>query len=236
VPGDRLVFVGDYIDRGPDSRGVVERVLELCGGAWEGPVVTLLGNHEDMLLDELRVKPLYDRDTWRENGGLQVLKSYLENGSQGVEGRRADDLIPAPHLDFFYRLELWAEDEHAYYVHAGFSPEQLPHQSSRRDKLWGAYRWIEDTQHPLDKVVVFGHTPQSKQKQDGTWQFGGPKDWQPLNRPEKIGIDTGCGFGGPLTAVMLPEREFFSVSATEHPSVGTTSRESGIPGSAIDFG
>src|SRR4051812_3774703 len=52
-PGDSLVFVGDYIDRGPDSRGVVERVIEMQEGAWLGPVITLKGNHEWMFLDYL---------------------------------------------------------------------------------------------------------------------------------------------------------------------------------------
>jgi serine/threonine protein phosphatase 1 len=244
--GDTLVFVGDYIDRGPDSRGVIRIVQELqewgvakeCQAYWPGPVVTLIGNHEDMLLDHLRVEQgghrLYDAGLWESNGGVEAMKSFLgpvefarlidvaggrravtlkllEKVFLGVAAEGITSLLGQDLMNWFASLKLDYEDEHGYYVHAGFQPGKRPGQCSRFQKLWIRDEWIYDTKHRLDKPVIFGHTPQSTEVQSGIWQPGMKDSWKPLNRPEKIGIDTGSCYGGLLTAVMLPQREFFSV-------------------------
>lgn len=193
APGDTLLFVGDYIDRGPESKGVVDEVLRLRE-RWDGPLVFLLGNHEDMLLDQHRraqgERPVYDPLCWELNGGTACRRSYGEEG------------IPEDHWAFFLGLRLRYEDEHAHYVHAGFRPGQAPEECSRtaclmigEEFLGSAYCW--------DKPVVFGHTPQQPRGR-GSGYFA------PRNEPSRIGIDTGSCFGGYLTAVQLPERIFYT--------------------------
>jgi serine/threonine protein phosphatase 1 len=201
-PGDSLVLLGDYICRGPDSRGVVDRILALRSGGWDGPVITLMGNHEDMLLDydPARSQRRYHRGPWPGRDAL--LRSY---GVEWLEEKEIDGLafLPDAHLDFFRGLKFWHEDEHALYVHAGFAPGKRPEEATRQELLWIRERfWSAD--YTWRKPVVFGHRPQ---------RVPGSNVWRPLDRQEKIGIDTGCSQGGPLSAVRLPDRRFFSVDA-----------------------
>jgi serine/threonine protein phosphatase 1 len=213
VEGDTLLFVGDYIDRGPDSRGVVEQVLALREGAWPGPVVTLRGNHEDLMLDEERTRKQYDAGLWLENGGVETIRSYRCEISR-AEFRAGVGLsfLPDAHRVFFGSLDLWYEDAHALYVHAGMRPGYLPDSSSERELLWIRDEFIYSS-YEWGKPVVFGHTPQAVNNRRIC--LASEVQWGPLNRPEKIGIDTGVCYGGPLTAVMLPEREFFVVAPSE---------------------
>jgi len=202
--GDTLVFIGDYIDRGPDSRGVIDIILEQSLGGWAGPVVTLKGNHEILMMDALTKRPRYGFDAWMQNGGLETVGSY----TGGRMTRSWLDAVPVPHLEFLNTLRDWYEDDHGIYVHAGLTPERRPEECNE-----DAWQWIRgefiDSDYHWGKVVVFGHTPQYAPYDRPIID---PKDlpWCPLDRPEKIGIDTGAAYGGPLSAVMLPEREFFS--------------------------
>jgi len=203
APGDRLVFIGDYIDRGPDSRRAVELALA-APRRWPGPVTPLKGNHEAMLLRALEGDPEMTL-LWLENGGIETLASY------GIRLGEPDwrERFPADHVAFFRSLRLWDEDEHAYYVHAGFEPGVPPAENDEETLLWIREAFIE-SDYAWEKPVVFGHTPQY------TLPPGRGFDlkrlvWRPLVRPEKIGIDTGSAYGGPLTALVLPEREFVQV-------------------------
>ncbi len=202
-PGDSIVFVGDYIDRGPDSRGVIDIVLELRQGKWEGPVVSLKGNHEVLMIDSLSRKPLMEED-WLRNGGWDTMSSY----TSGAPNRRWTAFVPPSHLEFLEGLQNWHEDEHALYVHAGIPPGVPVAEAREEDLLWIREPFLE-SDYQWEKVVVFGHTPQYD-KPAGLVIDLDKMPWRPLDRPEKIGIDTGAAYGGPLSAVMLPEREFFS--------------------------
>ena len=175
-PADRLVFIGDYIDRGPDARGVVEYLLGLPGRP-----TFLLGNHDQMLLDALDTG---DLSLWFANGGEATLASY-----GGEVGR-----IPPTHRAFFRSLVPHAEIEGFVFVHAGIRPGIPLCEQSLDDLLWIREEFF-DSSARFERTVVFGHTPLRE-------VF--------LGR-DRIGIDTGCVYGGKLTCLKLPGREVVQV-------------------------
>ncbi|PIE55899.1 MAG: metallophosphatase [Desulfobulbus propionicus] len=180
---DQIVFLGDYVDRGPASKEVVETIIELQ--ASHPRVITLQGNHERMFFNYLAGG---DSSVFFRTGGLQTLASYdLEPGATVKD-------LPAEHRHFFANLLPYWEDAHAIYVHAGLQPGRHLSLQQASWYLWAKENFIKNT-YNFGKPVVFGHTAFS----------------EPLVRPEKIGIDTGAVYGGRLTAVLLPEQEFISV-------------------------
>lgn len=181
---DRLIFLGDYVDRGPNSYGVVEYLIELkkkCSRC-----VFLKGNHEYML-----EKYLVDGDsfTYMLNGGRQTIESYLKHTPTASE-----TLIPARHRAFFDSLLMYFETEDYIFVHAGLRPKIPLEKQSVQDMLWIRYDFIESA-YNHGKKIVFGHTPISS----------------PKIEPNKISLDTGVAYGGRLTCVQLPEEIFFQV-------------------------
>lgn len=186
---DHLVFVGDYVDRGPHSSGVINRLLDL---AERTPCTFLRGNHEALMLGYLDHGEF---DLWRVNGGIETLESY-RSGNGKIE-------IPERHVSFLKQTRMYYEEGEFFFVHAGL----LPHLSVRENVERGEERiflWERSHLHTdelaWEKTVVCGHTPQA----------------EPINRERLILIDTGCVYHmhqgmGRLTAVRLPEREFVSV-------------------------
>lgn len=207
APGDTLVFVGDYVDRGPDSRGVIDTVIELANGGWNGPVIPLRGNHEELMTDALSKRPRYGLDSWLTMGGYETVCSY----TGGEVSKKWFTSVPKLHAEFLVGLRSWWEDEHAFYVHAGLQPGAHPEELDDDVLLWAREEFIK-SEYAWEKVVVFGHTPQYEPPTTTVIDLE-KLPWRPLNRPEKIGIDTGVAYGGLLTAVILPEREFVSVRA-----------------------
>lgn len=182
----RFVFVGDYIDRGPDSSGVVDRLLEFRE---KQECVFLRGNHEQMLLDAY----FNDRlDMWLMNGGKSTLSSY---------GATYDNItVPDDHLEFYKSTQMYYETEDYFFVHAGLSPaktiaESLEDEQEVQEFLWERSH-LNAFETAWEKTIVFGHTPRP----------------HPIRKPKMIGIDTGCVYDslgyGKLTAVVLPEQEF----------------------------
>ncbi len=180
----RLVFIGDYIDRGPDSRGVVECILNLQKTFPPENIICLMGNHERMFLNFLEGR---EETFFLINGGAQTLASYPEF-AWNQRPRR----LPFTHEDFLQRLRLYYETEDYIFVHGGLRPG-LPLVAQQEEDLL----WIRDefilSDDDFGKRIIFGHTP-----------FRAP-----LVLPSKIGIDTGAVYGNRLTCLRLPETEFF---------------------------
>ncbi len=210
APDDTLVFLGDYIDRGPDSRGVVETLRRLPEQT-AGKVVLLRGNHEDALLGELDA-PSGGFLLPPSNGVAAAFHSFTELPPPTDGGLVAADhfarffdvgaWLPAPVVTWMRALPLWHRDAHATYVHAGLEGERaawrLPEDSSPKSLLWQRERdfFLEYAGPPL----VFGHTPTSDLP---------PSDESrrtPWTRGPLVGLDTGAGKGGPLSCLELPSR------------------------------
>ena len=179
---DTLVFIGDYIDRGPHSVEVVDYLIHLKKRVPE--VIFLKGNHEDML-DKFITGA--DRFTYLLNGGQQTLDSYLTKPVQS-------EFFPIPpdHMEFFKSLRLFYETEEFIFVHAGLRPRVPLKSQNTEDLLWIRNKFVS-TKYDFGKRVIFGHTPLKK----------------PLVEPNKIGIDTGAVYGNALTCVQLPDLVFF---------------------------
>ena len=198
-PGDRLVFLGDYIDRGPDSPGVIDRLIELDR---DHDCVFLLGNHESMFLDFLgwTDDAFFGGDAFLLNGGDRTLAGYgyFDREQTSRESFR----LPKAHEDFLLGLRLSHLEEAHFFVHAGVSLSHLRSgdlayvlsQSRPEDILWN--RTSGEVPHDFGVTMVYGHTPNE--------DFG--VRW---NSPYSIGVDTGAVYGGPLTAIRLPDEEIF---------------------------
>lgn len=182
----KIVFVGDYIDRGPDSKGVVDFLL---GFRREHDCVFIRGNHEQMMLDAVDQGNM---GPWMMNGAGDTLRSY------GISRELKE--LPDSHMAFYRDTKLYYETEEYFFVHAGLSPgitirQALEKESTIRQFLWERSH-LAAPETAWEKTVVFGHTPKH----------------EPVVRDRMIGIDTGCVYGsmgyGILTAALLPEVEF----------------------------
>jgi serine/threonine protein phosphatase 1 len=183
---DHLIFLGDYIDRGKDSRGVVDYILDLKRAS--RLVRCLRGNHEDIFLDFLRRR---DIQTFLVNGGFETLESYRINHQDCGENS-----IPQEHRAFFESLESWVELDEYYVVHAGFRPKVPLEEQTAEDIVWIRDPFIY-SDYNFGKKVVFGHTP----------------FMEPLVMANKIGLDTGAVYGNKLTCLELPLMKFHCVDA-----------------------
>lgn len=187
---DLVLFIGDYIDRGPDSKRTVDVLIALKA---EFPkTIFLKGNHEDMLLDYLGLGGR-GADVYMHNGGLETFRNY---GIQPYgEPAKILECFPADHKEFYTNLETGIELAEFLFVHAGINPAKTLVEQAHEDLFWIRRPFVE-APHSLNKTVVFGHTPFEDVL---------------LDLPYKIGIDTGLVYGNRLTCVELVNGKLLQV-------------------------
>lgn len=177
---DKLIFLGDYIDRGSDSRLVIEFIRNLQKN--NNNVIALKGNHEDMLLEY--VKGI--GHNWLCNGCGTTLDSY-----KGYEEQYVDD------IRWMSKLPLYHEDEHFVYVHAGIDVNKPMDKQDKNTLLWVRDPFL-NSRKQYHKTVVFGHTPTLYLNND---------DKPVYTFAKNIDIDTGCVYGGALSALIIENDE-----------------------------
>lgn len=178
-PEDTVVILGDFVDWGPDSRGVIEQLIRLKRRC---TVIPLRGNHEEMLLDAFELDPAMQ--CWLALGGDQTLNSYRD--------REAEHPIPSDHLRFIRSCQEFHETPTHIFVHANYEPD-LPLEQTGGEVL--RWRSIDDESmrpHQSGKTVVVGHTPQV--------------NGHVLDLGFLLCIDTDCSRGGWLTALDVHNR------------------------------
>lgn len=217
-PEDTIVFLGDYIDRGPNSAGVVAWVQDFITKT-PAKVVCLRGNHEDAWLQVLEAGwPEFIMP--RGNGCLECYRSFkgmpaptedeiptYEEYEEMFDGR----FLPAPVIEWMKTLPFFYEDEYAIYVHAGIKRQDggFPHPSVVDPQR--ALLWLRDRdffENYRGKLVVFGHTTtRTLPNELSTYTPEDPTDlWA---GPACVGLDTACGKGGFLTAFELPANRVY---------------------------
>jgi serine/threonine protein phosphatase 1 len=182
------VFLGDYIDRGPDSKRVLDRLVNYCVTQ---PTVCLLGNHETFLREFLKNPDVLP--VWNLCGGLETLFSYgltpkIETDAQDQRdvASELDRILPSSHREFLNSLKQYFICGDFFFVHAGVRPGICLTKQSEDDLLWIREDFLFSEDY-FGKVVVHGHTPVP----------------EPDVRPNRINIDTGAYATGRLTCLVL---------------------------------
>ncbi len=182
---DIVVALGDYVDRGPDSRGVIDRLIEL---EQQTEFIPLMGNHEEMMLRVVRESEPHH--AWLRYGGVETLDSYQFDGDLRF--------LPPAHELFFDSLRDYYESDDFFFTHACYDPA-LPLQLQTPEMLrWYSLAEGVPPPHPNGKTAVVGHTAQ--------------RNGEIFDAGHLMCIDTFCFGGGWLTAVDLHAREFWQAS------------------------
>lgn len=207
---DTLVFLGDLIDRGADAPGVVDDVIELQE-AQPDHVVTLRGNHEQMLLDCIDdgARIWFAPNT----GGARTFEQYTNSALRiksetdfDAAQRKIQDCVPDEHLNFFRSMPFYYEDEFALYVHAGLDQGKHPRDTEPWALLW--MRDMEFYKHYTGKPCLFGHTPTPFLPLRGRLGRHGIYICH-----SAIGIDTGYDIHSPLSCLELPDFNLYQAFA-----------------------
>jgi serine/threonine protein phosphatase 1 len=189
-PGDQLITLGDYIDRGPDSKGVIDRLIPLHVA---GQLVPLRGNHELMMLGA-KEGGLSELGFWLHCGGAEALLSYAEPGKDPT----LED-VPATHWHFVKHTCLdWYELDSHFFVHANVHPGLPLDQQLSQFLHWEILKPLWHIPHCSGKVMICGHTQQ--------------KSGEPLNLTSAICIDTWAYGGGWLTCLDVMTGEYWQAN------------------------
>lgn len=179
---DVIITLGDYVDRGDDSRGVLDRLIRLED---ECHFVPLLGNHEVMMLAAF--ESAVDRNFWLRFGGQETLQSY---------GGRME-LIPEEHLDFMRGLDLHYETATHFFLHANYAADLELDEQPDGLRFWQHISGFLPPPHQSGRIAVVGHTPQV--------------DGEVFDAGHLICLDTYCVGTGCLTAMDVDRREYWRV-------------------------
>lgn len=192
---DQLVLLGDYGDRGPDSKEVVERVIDLVENH---QAIALRGNHDQRLVDLIQINNGEIQKKFLEHGGRETLESYTNEVFHPDVFEHAVKHIRSEygrHIEFLKNLPLYYEDEAHIYVHAGINPSYV----SWKEQSDHDFMYIKGEFHRaklnMKKVIVFGHTRAIELHQTSDIWFG----------EGKIGIDGGCAYGMQLNGLMYQD-------------------------------
>lgn len=198
-PNAQVVFLGDYVDRGPDSAGVLDILArgQEAGRNW----ICLMGNHDRMMRHFLEERPRSDpymlvTHNWFHPsiGGRETLASYdldVDDGTRLYQvHERAQETVPAHHIRFLDRLLTHHETDDLLFVHAGIRPGVPLAEQSEDDLIWIRGEFHDDTrQHPW--LVVHGHTPVERATHYGN----------------RVNLDTGAGYGQPISVAVFEGTE-----------------------------
>jgi serine/threonine protein phosphatase 1 len=186
TPHDTIILLGDYVDRGPDSRAVLERLIVLSR---QCTLVPILGNHEEMLLASRCSADALQR--WLRSGGVATLDSY----GHGTHPRE----LPADHIAFIESCRPYYETDRHIFLHANYEPDDpLAQQSPTLLRWWSLRESMPARRHISGKTVILGHTPQ--------------ENGDVLDRNFLVCIDTYCYGGGWLTAMDVEGKIFWQAN------------------------
>ncbi len=190
-----LIYLGDYIDRGPDIKGTIQTLIDFQPENFTK--VFLLGNHEQMLLDFMAGKrnSLY---IWLGNGGLETLESYgsdmnsyidhsMELKDEELIRKKFTRLLPFSHKNFFNQLILNYEWGNYFFVHAGINPDLPIEKQEKETMLWTREKKFFNPKMTCSKIIVHGHTPVEKIEK----------------YPFRINLDTGSFYSGKLSCLKI---------------------------------
>lgn len=202
----RVVFLGDYVDRGPDSRGVLDALIAFAART-DTHAEFIRGNHDHVMqsfLADSAVGP-----AWHAMGAAATLASY--GVASPVDPASPDGwpavrvalqaCIPREHLGFLARLRPSVESGDYFFTHAGVRPGRPLAKQKVTDLMWVRNAFLQDPR-PLEKIIVHGHTPTAS----------------PYSDDRRVGIDTGAYASGALTGVLLEGTRRSFVQARRHPS------------------
>lgn len=187
-PNDQLIFLGDYIDRGADSKGVLDRLIELKKS---GQVVCLRGNHEIMMLGARNCRD--DYRFWLACGGLEAMQSYAT-----PSGHFTLDDIPEPHWYFLQSCADWHETETHIFVHANLHPDKELHEQVTEWLHWQVLKEKWHKPHMSGKTMICGHSEQRSGK--------------PLILQQAVCIDTWAYGDGQLTCLDVDTGEYWQAT------------------------
>lgn len=217
VKGDTIIFLGDYVDRGPQSAQVVDFIYNLTKNDLGIEIIALMGNHEDMFLEMLdQPHEFYTCQNCLANGGDRTVQSYVDAEAEfraaGYQMGEVSILtahgtsrffIPAHHITFLEGLPKIHSDENFFYVHAGLRPCVNVADQEEDDLLWIRYEFLYSRDLFDGKRVVHGHTPARN----------------PEQHPNRINIDCGLGKNGDLAAFTHEDGKNGKFYLREHESL-----------------
>ena len=203
-PEVMTIFLGDYVDRGPASAGVLDR---LSRGDFPTPIYALRGNHEEVLLRFLDDGTVLDG--WRGFGGIETLQSYGVDVREAMRGAGYDlarksllARMPPGHRLFLEQTRFAASLGDYFFCHAGVRPGVAPQSQNPKDLLWIREEFLRH-KGSWSQIIVHGHTPVPR----------------PEVLPNRINVDTGAFASSILTALVLEgrERRFLSTESAPEP-------------------